>query len=448
MQNFNSLVFFNIQQVLMHHHIQALHPPAAAPLLNIFLPRETYINQSGYSRSMFHKRGTALEYQGFFARHRLAIAATTLIGTIIGAGILGIPYVVAKVGFLYGLLLIIVLGIAFMLLNLFLGEIVLRTKEQHQLPGYAGKYLGIWGKRFMTFSMIVSLYGALIAYLIGEGATLHSIFHWGDPLWYTLIFFAVVSFIIYAGVRATGKVELFLISLLFLIVILIGIFSFRQIQPEHLLTFNPLYLFLPYGVILFAYVGLPSIPELQEVLGKERQKMKKAIIIGSVIPIILYILFVLVIVGIIGVEQFELLQPNERIATIALSIYSQPLLGLFANLLAVLSMFTSFLTIGIALVEIYEYDYRLPRQLSLALALGIPLFIALFNLTTFITVLGITGAVAGGLDGILLVLMYWKSKILGDRRPEYSLKPYRLVGILLIIMFALGLLYQLRETFF
>ena len=34
---------------------------------------------------MFKKRGEVKEYKGFFGRHTLAIATTTLIGTIVGA---------------------------------------------------------------------------------------------------------------------------------------------------------------------------------------------------------------------------------------------------------------------------------------------------------------------------------------------------------------------------
>jgi tyrosine-specific transport protein len=314
---------------------------------------------------MLKKRGS--EEKGFFANHKLAIASTTLIGTIIGAGILGIPYVIAKTGFVYGLLLIILLGGAYVFLNLFLGEVILRTKKQHQLPGYAEKYLGKWGKRLMTLSMFIGLYGALTAYLIGEGAALHTIFGWGVPLMYTFIFFAITVYIIYRGIKATGKAELILISLLFLVVVFIGLLSYNQIQFSNLVHFDLTKILVPYGVIVFAFVGLPSIPEMQEELGREKKKMKKAILVGSVIPIVLYIAFSLIIIGIVGLENFELLGPNERIATIALSLYSNQILGIFANLLAVLAMFTSFLTIGTALVEIFEYDYGVSRRTSLLL---------------------------------------------------------------------------------
>ncbi len=385
---------------------------------------------------------------GFFARHRFAIAVTLLMGTTIGAGILGIPYAVAKAGVLYGFVLIVILGLAFLFLNLFLGEIVLRTKEQHQLPGYAEKYLGRWGKRIMAFSMFIGLYGALTAYLIGEGTALQALFKFGTPFWYILLFFVIVSGIIYLGIKATGNAELILISLLFLVVAIIAIFSYTHLQPDNFTSFNLAYAFLPYGVILFAYIGLPAIPELREELEQKLHRMKNAIIIGSLLPIFLYVVFTFFIVGIVGTEQFELLQPNERIATVALSIYSIPILGIFANILAVLAMFTSFLTIGLALVEIYQYDYGLRRRTAFFLAVSLPLFIALLNLTTFIEVLGITGAIAGGLGGMLIVLMYWKAKGLGDRTPEYSLPRLPLLGWLLITFFALGIAYQLWLVFF
>jgi tyrosine-specific transport protein len=389
---------------------------------------------------MLKKRGS--EENGFFANHKLAIASTTLIGTIIGAGILGIPYVIAKTGFVYGLLLIVLLGGAYVFLNLFLGEIILRTKKQHQLPGYAEKYLGKWGKRLMTLSMFIGLYGALTAYLIGEGAALHTIFGWGVPLFYTFIFFAITVYIIYRGIKATGKAELILISLLFLVVVFIGLLSYDQIQFSNLVHFDLTKILVPYGVIVFAFVGLPSIPEMQEELGRDKKKMKKAILIGSVIPIVLYIAFSLIIIGIVGLENFELLGPNERIATIALSLYSNQILGVFANLLAVLAMFTSFLTIGTALVEIFEFDYGVSRRTSLFLTFSLPLLIVLFKLTSFIVVLGITGAIAGGLDGILVMLMYWKAKTLGDRKPEYTMGKHYLLGVFLILMFVVGIAYQ------
>jgi len=396
---------------------------------------------------MLKKRGV-LEEKGFFNLHKSWMAVATMVGTIVGAGILGIPYVIAKAGFFYGLLLIAGIGISFIFLNLFAGEIILRTKEQHQLTGYAEKYLGKKGKKILTISLLISIYGALTAYLIGEGATLHAIFGFSSPLIYSIVFFIVATTIIYHGMKATGKAELILIALLLVTVILIGVFSYNQIQTKNFSSFDYHYLFLPYGVILFALMGLPALPEVQEVLGKEKKKMKKVILLGSIIPIVLYLLFTVVIIGIVGEDHFDLLEPNDRIATIALKMYSLPLLGTFANMLAVLAMFTSFLSLGTALTEIYRYDYGFSKAIAFLLTFSIPLIIFFFQLTSFIAILGVTGAVAGGIDAILIIIMYWKAKILGERKPEYQLAKHKLLGIVLILMFAVGILYQLWINFF
>ena len=48
---------------------------------------------------MFTKRGSA--ERGFLSQHKTLMAIATLVGTIVGAGILAIPYVVAPSGFLF-----------------------------------------------------------------------------------------------------------------------------------------------------------------------------------------------------------------------------------------------------------------------------------------------------------------------------------------------------------
>ena len=386
--------------------------------------------------------------KGFFANHKTWMASTTLIGTIVGAGILAIPYVVAQSGFLIGLIILLVIGVASLFLNLFMGEVVLRTKQQHQIAGYAARYLGVWGKRLMGFSMMFTIYGALTAYLIGEGETLKAVFRVWSPLTYTVIFFIIAFIIIYNGVKAAGKAELILITTLLAVIILIGIFSYKSINLDNLKTINITKFFIPYGAILFAFLGYQGVPEMREVLEKDGKKMKKAIYAGSLIPIVLYILFSLFVVGIIGLNQFQALEPNQRIATIALSIYSSPILGMFANIIAILAMLTSFLTLGIALIETYQYDFSLSRNKSLLLTFSVPLFISVLRLSTFITVIGITGAIAGGLASILIILSYWRSKKLGNRKPEYSLSKHRILGSLLILMFALGIVYQIFINFY
>jgi len=365
-------------------------------------------------------------------------AIATLVGTIIGAGILGIPYVIAQAGFWTGIFDIVLLGIVVLVIYLYLGEVVLRTKGFHQLPGYAEKYLGRIGKRLMVFSMVFGNYGALIAYIIGEGLALAAIFG-GEPLTYSLIFFIIVSVIVYSGLKAVGESELIMLPMVITVIFVISVLSFGHINPGNYITFDIAKILVPYGVILFAFLGAAAVPEMEQELVKNRKLMKKAIIIGVMIPIISYLLFAFAVVGVTGLTTTE-------VATIGLGQIMGKYMVIIGNLLAVLTMTTSFLTLGLALKQTFNYDYKLNNTLSWGLTVFIPLIIAVSGLTTFIQIIAISGVVAGGIEGVLIVLMAIRAKKLGDRKPEYTMKMNWLIAALLIGLFVIGAGYLLFNS--
>ncbi|MBR9692163.1 hypothetical protein GOV06_05260 [Candidatus Woesearchaeota archaeon] len=365
----------------------------------------------------------------------LWIAIATLVGTIIGAGILGLPYVIAQAGFWTGVIDIVVLGFIVLLLYLYLGEVVLRTKGLHQLPGYAEKYLGSIGKKLMVFSMFFGNYGALIAYIIGVGAAASAIFG-GSPLTYSLIFFAVVAFIIFIGLKAVGESELLMLPLIIGTIIFILAASTFHINVGNFTMFNLAKILVPYGIILFAFLGASAIPVLREQLIRNEKHMKKAIIIGVLIPIISYLIFAVAVVGVTGLSTTE-------VATIGLGQVIGTYMILIGNFLAIITMTTSFLALGLALKETYHYDYNVNKHLAWALTVFIPLMIALSGFTSFIKAIGISGVIAGGTEGTMIVLMAMKAKKHGNRKPEYKIPINWLVAIGLIVVFILGAGYYL-----
>ncbi|GAI14239.1 unnamed protein product, partial [marine sediment metagenome] len=129
-------------------------------------------------------------------QNRLIRATAVLIGTVIGAGIFGLPYAFAKVGYIPGLFYLLVFAVVFLITNLCYGEVVLRTKDELEMPGYVQRYLGKWGKWLIAISLILGIYGALIAYVIGVGGFLHAILGpvlgGGQILW-SLIFWGIAS---------------------------------------------------------------------------------------------------------------------------------------------------------------------------------------------------------------------------------------------------------------
>jgi tyrosine-specific transport protein len=371
-------------------------------------------------------------------------AIAVLIGTTIGAGIFGIPYVIAKFGFFPGLFYLIFLGMVTLFLNLFYGEVALRTKKSHHLTGYAEVYFGKKGKYLTFFAIIFGLYGALIAYLIIIGDFLFTIFlpiFAGNPLFFSLIFFALCALAILLDFKIVGWVELLMSFFLILVIIIISFFGFFQINSQNLFTFNPSQFFLPLGVILFALGGALAIPIMEDLLEKEKYFLKKAIIFGTLIPLLVYILFAFISVGVAGKEIGE----N---AILGLEKFLGQKILLLGTIFGILSVTTSFLSIGLALKRIYNLDFNLNKLLSWFLALFLPLFIFLAKITTFIEVISLSGTISMGLSGIIIVLCYLKAKKLGQEKPAYSLNLPKFIPFFIILIFSLGIIYQLIKLIF
>jgi tyrosine-specific transport protein len=242
-----------------------------------------------------------------------------------------------------------------------------------------------------------------------------------------------MSFLVYSGLKALENGEK--VGLVAVSVMILAIFFFfiskANIHNFNLVSSNPIYWFMPYGVILFAFLALSALPEMREELYNNEKMFKKAIIIGSLIPIVLYILFVVAVYGFTGANTPE-------IATIAL--------GKLPCVLAIFTMFTAFFALGVALKELFMYDFKIKHTNSFILAI-VPVFILsivilIFHLTSFIKLLGLIGSIAGGLAAILVLIMVRKARKLGERKPEYKMPLSWIAIIILIAIFIMGIIYQ------
>lgn len=364
-------------------------------------------------------------------------AVATLTGCIIGAGILGIPFVVVRAGFWTGLLVILVLGLATLLVHLLVGEISLRSNKCHQLAGYAEKYLGKSGKYLMTASMVIGVYGALVAYSLGVGESLYSMFGISKVLWIVL-FYGLMSFLIFGGLKVLAKSEFGLEVVKFLVFagLLIVLFSSDYFSPSHFVGFSWNNLLLPYGVILFAFIGTSAVPEVREELKLCKLFTKRVIILGSVIPIIVYTLFAFAVVGVSGGFTTE-------VATIGLVNFVGGVGFVLLHLFAILAMTTSFIALGYALKDMYRVDFGLPHWEAWALVVSIPAVLLMLGVDSFVRVLEIAGTFAGGIAGITIVLIHAKARRRSERKPEFSVRMNWFSYSGLILLFVLGILYEL-----
>lgn len=366
-------------------------------------------------------------------------ATATLIGTIVGAGMFGIPYVVAQSGFLIGAIFLFILTIVTLLIHLIWGEIVCRTKEKHRLVGYAEKYLGKQGKIIVTLSTLFGLFGALLVYMIISGEFLFTIFSpifGGTPFIYSLVFYAFGAIMIFEGLKLIKKLEFFIAPLLIIIVVLIFIVGLRQIEISNLTTINLKYFFLPYGVILWALAGGSAVPEIKAILQANEKYYKKTILIGTIIPAILYGLFAFTVVGISGTNT-----SSEAINGLA-GFFGKGIIILGA-VFGILAVITSFVVLGYYLKKVFQYDYKRSKTLSWFLTCAIPLIGFLIGLRSLIPLVAFLGVILGAVEGTAVILIYKKAKKLGDQEPEYNLKIPNFIIYSLVGIFVLGLIYEI-----
>ena len=324
----------------------------------------------------------------------------TLSGTIIGAGILGLPYIFAKSGFLIGTFWIILITAIMLFTNLTLAETTLRTRGRHQLTGYAEKYLGKWGKRLMFTAVAFGIYSALLAYLIGEGESLAKIIPGNtSPIIFGFFFWIILTLLLSRGLKELKQIETY--GVIAIITIILGIFIkfLPQIQPGNLTIYNLQNFTLPIGVVLFAFLGFTSIPELRKEIKGQEKLLKKAIIIGTLLPATLYIIFTATFVGILGNEITE-------VATLSF--------GPLITILGIFTMFTAYFVLSFSLQSTFRYDLKLSKRKRFILTSLVPLILYVITtklkIITFTLILGIGGVISGGLTGILILLMAKKSK--------------------------------------
>ncbi len=328
-------------------------------------------------------------------------AVAAIVGTVIGAGILGIPYAVAQVGFLVGLAYIVGLGLVVLSLHILLGAVSARTKESSQLAGMAGKYLGKPGKILMSISFLLGTYGALLAYVIGQGEVLQSLFGGSSFIW-SLLFLALGSVVVYRGLKTVKVAELIMMALLLFFAIVLSVWSAPSISIANLVVLGDWkMLLLPYGVVLFAFHGSAAIPVAEELVS-DKKRFKQIIMLGGIIPIIIYAVFAAVVVGVTGTYTTE-------VATIGLGAELGHAVWIFGNIFAFFAMGTSFIMLGTAMRETYEWDFRIRPSFAWLATIAVPLVLFILGMRSFVQVISLAGAIFISLEAILIVLMYWKS---------------------------------------
>lgn len=371
------------------------------------------------------------------------LAVATLISMIIGVGIFAIPFAINKAGLLPLFIYMIGLGGIQYFLHLLYAEAVLSTKEKHRIPGLAEKYINRRSKLAAFIIEIIGSYGSILAYIIVGGLFLHQLLspYWGGSTFiYSTGLFVIVSFITWFGIKMIAGTEFILTTLLILTIGLIAGrgFGFIELSNYHLIDWN--YIFLPYGPVFFALGGAPAIPEVCRLLNYEKNKIKSAIAWGTFIAAGLTLFFVLIVLGITGsgttpdtLSGLSSIMPDGVIS-----------LALIFGLLAIV---TSYIVTAESVEEIYDWDYKLNKRFAWLLAGFVPYFLYLLGWANFTKVISFSGAVTGGLSGLVLIWLVFKIKHKPEQVSIIKNKLTRPIAYFLSGLFVLGMIYEIWNIF-
>ncbi len=346
--------------------------------------------------------------------HKSFKTTLNLIASVVGVGIFALPYAFQNALPLAIFILCLTAVITVILDIICIELIYTKGMGVHQLPGIIGKIFGKKTKNVLGTILLISRTGILFLYTIvlGDFAALiiRNIFGVNishDVL--AVLLTVLCALAIKREIRFLSNVNLWLSLLKIAIIATISIAGIAALQHAQVINifktsnFTNTSLLLKigiiYGVSLAATSGTAGIPAMKEIADK-KTILRNCVIIASVIVVILYSLFSVYVIGKSTTVSAEALLGLGNSWTVTLLA--------IAGLICVA---TAYMSAGNSLYEIYEHDYSLPDSLAWSLLIVPPLTLYFLGIRDFTLIVGILGAVIGGIEGIAIVAAYWKLRL-------------------------------------
>lgn len=355
-----------------------------------------------------------------------AEAIAAIVGTIIGAGVFVLPYMAVQAGLGISIVWLIIVALLALYLHLAFGEVVLRTRNDFRLPGYVGRYLGKEAKKFILLTTFLTFGFSLLLYLLLGTQFLKVIvqniwpyFNFPQGIFLLLLWF-FLSVVILSKNKGVARVNFYLsLVLLLLFFIIIG-FALPHFQGGNINLFHfsgRWGWLIPYGIIFYSLNGMIAIPEAAKILRDHNEggkSLKKVIIIGSLIPTVFYLFFVIAVMGASG-------NATTLTAIQGLKGILGPFIAILGAGLGFLAVSTSYLIFANYIKNSFKYDFQWSPFISYFLVVVGPLLLYFLHLKNILKLISFLGGALGGLEGIMLILVFQKAKEHSDLQPAYSL---------------------------
>ncbi|HRE33419.1 MAG TPA: aromatic amino acid transport family protein, partial [Candidatus Berkiella sp.] len=316
-----------------------------------------------------------------------AVGGVALIaGTAIGAAVLALPVATAHLGFAQTALSYIVCWFFMTIGALFLLEANLSVGYGSNLITMAEKTLGKPGKLFTWLIYLILLYALTAAYLGGLGVWVQQglkvLGHVPSSFTAALAGTFLTIIVISLGTAVTDWVNrLLMIGLIGAFISLLGL-TIGHVDPTLLFSQSAKWDLRPIPLMITAFGSAIVIPSLTEYLhGKEKQ-LYHIVLIGSLIPLLVYLLWEICIIGIIPLSGspglLQIQQQGHPVTDVpkALEMLLQsPKITTASSYFSIFALITSLLGVCLSLFDFLADGLHVQKKLKGKLILSIITFV-------------------------------------------------------------------------
>ena len=215
-------------------------------------------------------------------------AACIITGYGIGGGVMALPYLAEKNGFLITALILAVAFVASYVLHLMIADLTLKSSEGGQIIACLSQFL-FRGKlkTVLTISffvlMLAILCTNLTSYINGAEEILIELLPVSSFV-AKLIFYVVAAAVVLFGLKAVGVSEKIAMVIIFALIGVLAIASFfndgNQVPMINFDDISGSRILAFFGLAMFSLAAFFSVPQAVEGLEGDQDKIKKAIFLG------------------------------------------------------------------------------------------------------------------------------------------------------------------------
>ncbi len=371
-------------------------------------------------------------------------------GTTIGAGMLAMPLTSAQMGFTYTIALLIALwGLLAFSALLFVEVYQKAPRPNAGIATLAEQYFGLPGRIITTIASLLLMYALLSAYAIGGGNLLSPFITFFSSYQESIGIICFLTILAITTLMGTKVVDnftcgLFILKLIAFAAMVFMMFTLVKVQYLKAMPLN-YWLILSASPIFFTSYGFHVvIPTINNYLNNDIRHLRKAILIGTAIPLFAYILWEFVTHGIFSQSEFvQIIRQDPTLNGLVEASYrvtGSAIIGYAIQLFSAFALVTSFLGVALSLVDCLDdlldrKAIKTNRFCLTLLAFSPVLIISLFY-RNFLDVLTYAGQIFVYYGLLLPIGLAWMF------RKKYPHMPYRVLGgkLSLISAFIVGVI--------